>query len=405
MNKQKRVLIQCRLLLLGMVALLLSRCAKEITISPAQSGQFVKFYGGGLLDNGQQVIETADSGFVILSTLSNPGQSTDMAFIQVDKYGNTRQAPRMFGGALADQGAALSELEDGGYLLVGTLGVSILAGEMDRDFLIVKLNERGEPEWEKNYGGRGNQEAHAVTRTVDGGFLVVGSTDYSPLEADRNVKKLIYLLKLSEQGDSLWSRIYGFAGENFATSVLQRDNGDFLILGTTTRSENNQAGYNIILMQTNANGLINAGYVTLGGMADDYSGQLLAEPGGLVVAGLTSNIFTGKQEFILYFLNSSLVVTQSKSYSSKGNVTGGWVIPYESGYLVVTNEEPTENLSSIFINQVTRQLEVQFIDSIETTADQQSSGFLISRDKRMVLTGSNKVGGLSRVLLVKQALP
>ena len=49
--------------------------------------------------------------------------------------------------------------------------------------------------WQKTYGGSENDEAHAITPTKDGGFIVAGYTG-----SFRNAD--VYLIKIDKKGES-----------------------------------------------------------------------------------------------------------------------------------------------------------------------------------------------------------
>lgn len=68
---------------------------------------------------------------------------------------------------------------DGGCVVTGLTGsndgdVSGFHGY--RDYWVVKLNASGEIQWEKAYGGTNCDDGYAVRQTGDGGFILAGGT-------------------------------------------------------------------------------------------------------------------------------------------------------------------------------------------------------------------------------------
>lgn len=73
-----------------------------------------------------------------------------------------------------------------------------------------------------------NGFGHAVLKTIDDGSLIIGSK-YVP---DTTVK-FTFLIRLSPQGDTLWSRAYGIPGRYFqGVSGITVPSGEFIVLGT-----------------------------------------------------------------------------------------------------------------------------------------------------------------------------
>ena len=65
------------------------------------------------------------------------------------------------------------ELYDGGYVVAGW-SESFTHGS--NDFMIYKLDANGHKVWSRNYGGAGNDGATSIQQTSDGGYVVAGSS-------------------------------------------------------------------------------------------------------------------------------------------------------------------------------------------------------------------------------------
>jgi hypothetical protein len=91
--------------------------------------------------------------------------------------------------------------------------------------------------WTRHYGYGGNDEAWQIKHTPDGGFVIVG---FSQILGD------IYLLKTDQNGDTLWTRSLGFLTTDYGRSVEPWEDGGYMITGSA-------AGY-IVLMKTDSLG-------------------------------------------------------------------------------------------------------------------------------------------------------
>ncbi len=50
-------------------------------------------------------------------------------------------------------------------------------GAGDEDAWVIKLDANGNVQWQKTYGGKGDDEAYSIQQTSDGGYIVAGWTN------------------------------------------------------------------------------------------------------------------------------------------------------------------------------------------------------------------------------------
>lgn len=93
-------------------------------------------------------------------------------------------------------------------------------------FLLISAHVSGQT-WRRTYGGNGSDAARSVKPTLDGGFVVVGSTGSFGVGGDG------YLLKLDVAGEVEWSNFYGDAQVDEIWDVLIVDDG-YLMIGVTS---------------------------------------------------------------------------------------------------------------------------------------------------------------------------
>ncbi len=78
---------------------------------------------------------------------------------------------------------------DSGFILAGSslspkTGNKTEEAAGDLDYWVWKMDEKGEPDWQKSFGGSGADLLQAVRLTKDGGFILAGTSD-SKREARR----------------------------------------------------------------------------------------------------------------------------------------------------------------------------------------------------------------------------
>jgi len=119
-----------------------------------------------------------------------------------------------YGGINDDRALSLVATSDGGYAIAGTTD-SFGAGGYD--FWLVKTDSSGNQLWSRTYGGAGNEEAHSLVQTGDGGYALVGSTG-----------ERIFLVKTDASGNMEWNQTFSGA----AYSLVQTGDGGYALAGT-----------------------------------------------------------------------------------------------------------------------------------------------------------------------------
>jgi hypothetical protein len=183
---------------------------------------------------------------------------------------------RSYGGLNVDQAYSIQNTADGGFVIAGL--TRPMGSDFD-DFYVVKINSEGDTLWTRTYGGAGDDQAYSIQQTPDGGFMIAGVTNsYGAGGRDA------YVVKTDALGDSLWTRTYGGSGDDGARSLQQTTDGGCVIAGFTDSFD--AGGHDFYLVKINALG-DTLWTRTYGGEIDQaYSVQQTTD-GGYVLAGLT----------------------------------------------------------------------------------------------------------------------
>jgi hypothetical protein len=75
---------------------------------------------------------------------------------------------------------------------------------------------QGDTLWSRRYGGASDDYGSGIVLMSDGGFLVAGSSNSFSSQSE------FYLLRISSAGDTGWTRTFGYAGRNIFTTGLGR---------------------------------------------------------------------------------------------------------------------------------------------------------------------------------------
>jgi hypothetical protein len=81
------------------------------------------------------------------------------------------------GGSDGDLARSIEQTIDGGYIVGGITGSNdgdISGNNGSGDYLVVKLSQSGDIEWQKPLGGISSDDARSIQQTPDGGYIVGG---------------------------------------------------------------------------------------------------------------------------------------------------------------------------------------------------------------------------------------
>ncbi len=117
---------------------------------------------------------------------------------------------------------SLVQLDDGGFLSGGN--------DLDHnggDFAVIRLTNRGELVWFRNYGGQRRDYCAAVIELKDENFLLAGSSNsWDGVQYTDG-----YLVKINGNGDLIWERHYGNQREMDGFSAIREVEGGYLLAG------------------------------------------------------------------------------------------------------------------------------------------------------------------------------
>ena len=163
----------------------------------------------------------------------------DYWIVKLDKEG-TVIWQKTYGGEYADLLRSMEQTKDGGYILGGYSNSSQSGEKVDAntgvgDYWIVKIDDVGSIEWQKTYGGNGDNQLYVIHQTQEGGYITGGnSNSTTPLTSlGGNVRSGtdFWVLKLDENGAVLWSETYDFGKVDILTSLVENKDHTYLIGG------------------------------------------------------------------------------------------------------------------------------------------------------------------------------
>jgi len=369
-------------------------CNKTDYISPGQADAFIKFFGTTLTDNGFDVKQTGDGGYIFIGTTTTVDNGTDMLLVKADKYGNQEWAETI-GENSDEKGYSLQITSDGGCILLGsatgTTGNST-------DMYLVKTSQSGDTLWTKRFGGDLNEEGYCVELTNDGGYILAGYTESFGFGA-----KDIYLVRTNQNGDTLWTNTFGGTQNDIGNSVGQKSDNSFVIAGSSESfSEAGQSGSNVIVITTNENGFEND-KKTFGGTNNDYGNSLRILPGGgYVILGSTSSAGNGLSDIYLLLVGENIHDTPvKKTFGGSENDYGNSIrLTDDNGFAIIGTHGVAGN-STMFLIKTDQAGIEEFSEDYGGVGNETGEAVEQTSDGGFIIIGSSTIEGNSMISLVK----
>jgi len=282
---------------------------------------------GGEQPNALKV--TNDNNFIIVGSTSSYGEGGyDVYFLKLNQNGDIIWA-KTYGGILDEDGCDVIQTIDEGYLVVGTT-MSYATGFSS--MYIIKTDSVGDTLWTKTYEEKSANTGISVIQLIDGGYFIVGQT----LLPGQMSTSDCYFVRTNVSGDTIWTKTFGGADYDGAFEINKVAGGNIIISGTT--KSYGQGGYDIFLSMVNTSG-DEIWMKTYGGVDDDYGGMFSpSNDGGYIITGYTKSFGAGNQDMYLIKTNNSGDTLWTKTFGGNDNEWGGSVKQTsDNGFVVVGN--------------------------------------------------------------------
>lgn len=297
---------------------------KAATVSYPQI-TFQKTFGGSATDYAYTLTQTTGEGYILAGYTESFGEgSRDVYLIRTDQQGNMLWS-KTIGNSNTDYAWAIAQTADGGFI-IGAHTESF--GQGGHDVNLIRTNPQGEVIWSKTYGGASADGAYSLQPAFDGGFIVAAHTS-SYGEGQHE----IYLLRTDADGEVLWAKTYGNTGGDFLRAIdLTPDLGFIMVAETYSFGAGNA---DIYVIRTDMNG-DTLWTRTFGGAGDDfgYSVRLTSDQ-AYIIAGHSRSFGQGQLDALLMKIDDHGEILWAKTYggldedfaySVEPTVDGGYIM-------------------------------------------------------------------------------
>lgn len=295
-----------------------------VTQSVVAQIMFQSHYGGTADDVGSSVLQTNDGGYIIAGYTESYGAGgRDVFLIKTNEYGDTLWT-KTYGGLGDEEVVSIRETIDSGYILIG----SASSYGPGYDIYVIRLKNNGDTLWTKTYGGYDDESAGNIVQISDSNYVLIGSS----LSFGPGLK--IYVIKINQYGDTIWTRKFERKDGNWGSEILQTFDNSFLIIGTT---------FNVNIPNSKDYYLVKTNYVgdtvwtkTYGGIDDDQAfSACLTNDNCYIISGSTKSYGQGGFDIFLIKLNADGDELWTKTYGGVADDRGGIVQKTtDDGYII-----------------------------------------------------------------------
>lgn len=265
-----------------------------IKVDSSGNVEWNKTYGGGGIEYGYDMIATSDGGFAIVGRTNSYGAGGfDVWLVKVDASG-TLEWSQAYGGTGTEYGYGLVACSDGGYAIAGYTNSY---GSGNYDVWLIKTDSSGGTEWTKTYGSNNAEYGYDLTATSDGGYAIIGQRYFSGKYYD------VWLVKVDSSGTVQWNKNYGGNGQDCGYGVIATSDGGYALTGTYVAVFNGDI--NLWLAKVDSSGNVEWDR-TFGGASTDVGYGLTATYGaGYAVVGYTKSSGAGNSDIWLIAVDSA----------------------------------------------------------------------------------------------------
>ena len=225
---------------------------------------------------------------------------SDLTFNPV--VANSDGAPKLvqtFGGSKNDVAKSVVATLDGGFAVLGytqSMDGDVIGKTTENyDFWVLKFNSDALLEWNKTYGGSGDDRGNSLIETSDGGFALLGYTD--SVDGDvttNNGNRDFWVVKIDAFGALTWQKSIGYAGADEGMSIIETSDNHFILSGVLDVSASGGEG--------------NFGRLSTRHAGGDYWSIKITQTGGVVWSRFYGGSFTDNPAGVLETASNNLII-------------------------------------------------------------------------------------------------
>lgn len=253
-------------------------------------------------DFGMAVKEVVNGGHIVVGfTKSMTDIYGDIMVVRVNQDLDTLWM-RVLGDPFSvDYGFDVIENE-AGFMIFGSLGGFFKSVQSDfrtekSRIYVAQISKQGELIWQKKFGGGGHNWVEQVVANNDGIYMI-GCT-----QSMGNGSFDMLLMKIDQEGDSLWSESFGGVFYEQGRSIVIQE--DRIYFGGQKKKDTEEIGSEIYLVCTDLDGMLIWEKTISSSESDQLKEMVLSPDGNSILCVAQSEDFENNKDFWLFSLDTS----------------------------------------------------------------------------------------------------
>ena len=238
---------------------------------------------------------------------------------------------KSYGGTGYDEGASVYPTSDCGYIVVGN---TESFGSGGKDIYIVKVDEEGNVEWSKVYGGANDDNALGVVELEDGSFFICGNTKSYGFGVGTLNK---FNMRISSTGSLIWFKVVGGTNLERGGGIMQAENGTLINVGATW----SYTGADMLLESYHPDGTLLKSYrynYTSAVESDGFNEILQLPSGKFVIAGQSEDYYWGDHDAWIMITDTNFNALSTIFYGGSGREYAFSICYNGKGKIAVTGD-------------------------------------------------------------------
>lgn len=324
------------------------------------------------------------------------------------------------GGSNNDSAQSVTATVDGGYIILGYTqsndGDVTDKQDTSFDFWVIKYSSQNTVEWQKTYGGSGDDRGNSIVQTQDGGYAILGFSFSEDGDVTNNEGlQDFWLLRLDASGNLIWQNSFGFEGSDSGISLIETSDLGFLLSGiidisasggqgATNRNDNRHAGGDYWLIKVNQLGELEWSNFYGGNFTDTPFGIIQKDNNGFLVVGSSDSSDTdisnnkGTYDFWVLDISPEGALLNEKSLGGTQIDEGRSIIASGDGNFLITGDTRSDDVdvlnnkggADLWLVKITPQGELLWEKSIGGSNFDVARSIKSSQDGNFILSGSSR---------------
>ncbi|MBX7142197.1 MAG: T9SS type A sorting domain-containing protein [Chitinophagales bacterium] len=208
------------------------------------------------------------------------------------------QWQKCYGGSSYDAISCVQKTVDGNFIIAATSESDdgdVSGNHGGEDCWIFLIDSAGNLIWQQCYGGSKDDWASSIVQTNDGGFVIAGSSSSNDGDVTGNHGLTdFWIFKIDGSGNLEWQKSLGGGFDDFAYSIQQTFDSGFIVIGAAGSSSGdvvgNHGAFDYWVVKLNSTGAIEW-QKCLGGSDLDFGYNVRQTPdSGMIVGGYSISL-------------------------------------------------------------------------------------------------------------------